>query len=648
MTEARAFDELVRWHRLPPVGFAQGWDPGWRANGGALADNIARADPYWGMVLDKAKAAYGDPNMGFNTNNPDADRYLVFGDGTPVPSDGSLAYRDAANQRTYLLNTDGSVSPLGANGHAGEPIWPSGFRTTADGKFAPVDAKGQQVAPLLDRMPRTRADYHDHGGVLTPKNPRGDYYIDDGGQRSYFDAAGRPISQEQYQQGSAAPEQSGRGTPLDTEEQQSGRAAEAVKKLHEELKNRYSEISDAEGKLSEVLLTARATTADGQQKLQAVQEKIVAAIDNPALALDTPAGEQAFLKFLRGQVAAIGDVLTSGTLNAEDQSKAVEALAQLYALDQREAESPSDTDTSASTSPGLGDVAAEAPEGATPAVPADLGLGPVEPVPDPTLSDLGLDASGGPVAADPMSSLASALPAAMGAFPPAAGFGADPLSALSGLAGAAAPLAGLASQLPGQLPPTETTEEDDPAGDSGEVSDDGAAEDDDDTPKDVAAETDPETSTPAPSPDVDTTPAESPPPEAAAAPLPPTTVQLPDGSTANAKTAALAEAVKSHLGGTPVDEAYRLAGLELPPPGTPVTNPIDPTALSCGSIGMFEDRYVVALSSAKALQDGDVVALSAVASGPGFLGWMDPSARQTAAPAPATAPPPALVPAPPG
>jgi hypothetical protein len=40
---------------------------------------------------------------------------------------------------------------------------------------------------------------------------------------------------------------------------------------------------------------------------------------------------------------------------------------------------------------------------------------------------------------------------------------------------------------------------------------------------------------------------------------------------------------------------------------------------------MFKDHYVVALSSVKALQDGQVVPLSSVASGPDFLGWMDPS-----------------------
>src|SRR6202011_4086034 len=83
---------------------------------------------------------------------------------------------------------------------------------------------------------------------------------------------------------------------------------------------------------------------------------------------------------------------------------------------------------------------------------------------------------------------------------------------------------------------------------------------------------------------------------------------------------------KSYLAGTPLDAAYRQAGIGLPPPGTPVTNPVDPAALTAGAIGMFKDHYVVALSAAKALQDGQVVALSSVASGPDFLGWIDPSA----------------------
>ena len=67
MTDARKFDELVSWHAKPVAGVGMGWDPGWRADGGAFAPNISPSDPYWNTVLDKAQAAYGDPGMRFNT-----------------------------------------------------------------------------------------------------------------------------------------------------------------------------------------------------------------------------------------------------------------------------------------------------------------------------------------------------------------------------------------------------------------------------------------------------------------------------------------------------------------------------------------------------------------------------------------------------
>ena len=642
----RKFDELTHWHQLQPVGFGQGWDPGWRADGGAFADNIGRSDPYWGMVLDKAKAAYGDPAMRYNTGDPNQDRHLVFGDGTPVPSDGSLAYRDAAHHTTYLLNDDGSVSALGANGQAGQPVYPAGYRATGDGAFAPVDPAGRQLAPLLGHPPAAPNGYHDHHGVLTPKNARGDYYIDDPatGKRGYFDTAGRPITQQQFRDGLTAAPAAPAGEALTTDEQQSGRAADAVKKLNVELKSRYSQISDAEGKLSEVLLNAHATTADGQQKLNAIQHKIVEAINNPALSLETPAGEQAFLKFLRGQVAGIGEVLKSGTLTAEDQAKAIDALSRLYAIDAGPGEPP------ASPTPGEADPQPAAQEpgpqpvapGAPALQPVDLGLGPEEPMPDPTLSDLGLGGMGGPAGADPLAPLASTMPAALGAFPPPGGLGADPLSSLGGLAGAAAPLAGLASQLGEQARRDDDARADDDGDEAEQAAEDHAAADDPKSqePKDNSGTQQPAAVAAQPEP-VDS-PAQSTPAGGPGAPVPATAVTLPDGSTANTRTPALAEAVKAHLAGAPVDAAYRQAGIELPPPGTPVTSPVAPSALSCGNIGMFKDHYVVALSSVKALQDGQVVPLSSVASGPDFLGWMDPSALGAipAAPVPAPQPPP--------
>jgi hypothetical protein len=634
MTQARTFDELTSWHHVPTVGFGLGWDPGWRPGGGALDANISSADPYWGRVLDKAKTAYGDPNMHFDTADPQQDRHLVFGDGTRVPAGGQLAYHDSAGKQTYLLNDDGSVSPLGANGQGGQPIFPAGFRKTADGKVAPVGTGGHQLAPLAALPPPNPNGYHDQNSILTPRNARGDYYVDDPsrGERQYFDAAGKPISEQQFRDGAADPSKPPGPAPLPTDEQQSGHAADAVRKLHQELKDRYGAISKAEGDLSEALLTAHAATTDGQQKLNAIQQKIVAAVNNPAVRPDTPAGEQAYLKFLRGQVAAIGAVLKNGGLMADDQSKTIAALTSLYAID------PPGNPATPYTSPGadpppLPPAAAPAP---APAVPAPVDAG-GDALPDPTLSDLGLTGMGTPLGgADPMSALASSLPAGLSALSPLTGLGAEPLSSLAGLGGLAAPLAGLASQF----------------GDPARNNPDEAP---DDYHRDTARDehgTDPERAKPADPaggddhhgtaspPDPEPAPGGGAPPAAPGAPPAPTnTVSLPDGSTVTAHTPALAAAVAANLTGQPVDAAYHQAGLDLPPPGTPITKPVDPARLSAGMIGMFKDHYVVALSTVKALQNGAVVPLSSVGSGPDFLGWMDPAAA-----APSPAPVPATVP----
>ena len=625
MTETRKFDEQTHWDHDP--GGLRAGGAGWAPPGADFF--IDRADPYWGHVLAKARTAYGDPNMHFNTDNVGHERRLVFGDGTPVPTDGSLAYHDSATHRTYLLNTNETVSPLGANDSPGQPISPAGFRRTGD-TYAPIDPAGHQVAPLTASPPTMPYGYHDANGTLTPKNARGDYYVDDPatGNRAYFDKNGHPITAAQFNDKTTKDPQDP-GIP--TDEQQSGRAADAVRQLHQELAHRYSQISDADAKLSEVLLNAHATTADGQQKLQAIQHKIVGAINDPAMSLDTPAGEQAFLKFLRSQVTAIGDIVKSGSLAADDQAKTLEALANLYPPT---TDPPSPADTGTPQAPPS--TAAPAGPDLVNTAPLDAGLGPEEPMPDPRLSDLGLVAASTP-AADPLASLASALPAALGALPTGGlGAGLDPLSSLTGGVG---PLAGLMSQLADQSrrdnPPDDHA--DAPAPESTAKPGDG------DSPKQADAQADSPSADSQPEPPPPGTPPDSSVSAApAGAPAPPTaptstTVALPDGSTGTARTPALADAVKSYLGGTPVDAAYRDAGLTLPPPGTPVTAPIDPSALTCGAIGMFKDHYVVAVDSAKALDNGQVVPLATLASGPGFLGWMDPAAGATPAAAP-TAP----------
>lgn len=621
MTDTRKFEELVSWHAKPVVGVGMGWEPGWRADPGALSPNISPSDAYWSTVLDKAQDAYGDPGMRFNTSDPAADRFLVFSDGTRVPTDGSLAYRDNAN--TYVMNDDGSVSLLGGDGKGGQPFFPE-FRRNEAGQYVPVDSQGRQVAPLAAS------------------------YVDDPetGKRTYYNANGDVVGVGKAAPGAAGPDGQ-EGVP--TEEQQSGRTAEAVRKLHEEMKDRYSHLSEAEGKLTEAMLTARTSTTEGQQKLNDIQQNIVEAVNNPAMTLDTPAGEQGFLKFLRSQVSAIGDVLRSGTLTAEDQAKAASALAALYDKDGSNPETsggaadPSQPPPVAAPGP-----APAAPGASDPALLGEAGLGPMEPMPDPMLSDLGM---GGPLGADPMAGLASALPAAMGAFPPGGmGGGGSPLDALTSAAG---PLAGLASQLGEQAGRGEPEpEKDDEAGDA-----EGKDDKSEDAPPPPGTEAPPPT-TPqaggAPEPVPNGVPGEGAPPAAPGPPPPPsTTIVLPDGSTANARTDELAAAVRAHLEGKPLEEAYREQNIQLPPPGTPVTDPVDPSKLSAGMLGMFKDHFVVALSSVKALQDGEVVPLSSISSSPDFLAWLDPSATGGAVPTaaapvpqvPASTPTPAASPA---
>src|ERR1700730_90964 len=327
MTTTRKFDDRTHWDVWDKYHGVEGWSkPGWALPGDPTR-YIGLHDPCWDRVLNRARAAYGDPNIHYNTNtNIGEERWLVFGDGTRLPADGSLAYHDSYTKKTYLLNDDGSVVPLDANGQGGQAFLPAGFRKAGDGKYAPIDPTAQQVAPLLDNPPPSANGYHDEKGVLTPKNAHGDYYVDDPAtrKRAYYDGAGHPISEQQFRDGA----NTSAGAP--------GGAAPP----QDELKNRYSHISAAEEQLSEALPNAHATTAEGQRKLNDIQKKIVEAVNNPALSLDTPAGEEAFLTFLRTQVAAIGDVLVSGTLSADDQSKAIAAPSNLYAAHQGDTGSP--------------------------------------------------------------------------------------------------------------------------------------------------------------------------------------------------------------------------------------------------------------------------------------------------------------------
>jgi hypothetical protein len=601
---------------------------------------IRDTDPCWNRVLDQARQAYGDPNIHYNTDSDWEDRHLVFGDGTNLPEDGMVVYHDSGTKQNWAQNGDGTASLVGADGKPGPPITPTGYRKIGD-RYAPVDSHGQQIAPQLGGVPSSDNGFYTDPktGMLTPKNANGDYFtVGADGKKSFFDKTGAPITEDQFNHATKPRDPASQNPPPDgglaTDEQQSGKAADAVKKLQDELKHRYSTISDAEEHLSEVLLNAHATTTAGQQKLDGIQKKIVEAVNNPTMAMDTPAGERSFLNFLRSQVSAINDVLSTGAMSAQDQGKTAQALAALYAADSG---AGTDGDPAAPQPP------APAPAPAAPAVPepdpsgsgdpgvGDPGLGPAPQMPDPSLSDV---LGGAPMGADPLSSLASTLPSALSGLGGLGGGAGSPLDSLGGLAGAAAPLAGLASGLGDQGANhdhgSDTADRPDKADDSS-----GSGKDGKDGKGGKADTTEPAGSNQQPAggqPAQQDPSAGGPPPPVAAPAGPSTTVKLPDGSPAAARTPQTAQAIRDYLGGDTIDAAYRKNGIQLPPPGTPVTSPVDPSHLSCGDVAMFKDHYVPVLSAVKAFVNGQVVPLGSVSSSPDFLGFIDPTAAAAAGP----------------
>src|SRR5690606_6550548 len=108
-----------------------------------------------------------------------------------------------------------------------------------------------------------------------------------------------------------------------------------------------------------------------------------------------------------------------------------------------------------------------------------------------------------------------------------------------------------------------------------------------------------------------------------------TDVKLPDESVTEARTPQGAAAVRAALDGAPVAEAWQqAAGVTLPPAGTPVTDPVPPTQLKGGDVGMWKDHMVMALGNGKVLVSGQVQPIESVSSGPDFLGWFDPTATK--------------------
>jgi hypothetical protein len=404
------------------------------------------------------------------------------------------------------------------------------------------------------------------------------------------------------------------GAPADASGREQGEAAEAIADAEAALAHQNSASSQLDLQVISAIMNAHLQTVEGREALTKLQRETEAAVQTRS-DLDTPAGARDFQRFLIGKLRDIRAVVANASLDDTSKSALMAAWTSLYSASKT---GPGVTGDSRPTSA----ASAPAPARSTAQPQADTADAGWDPLLDSLLADdpgllagdLGQGATGGPAA--PAVPMAPALPGIpnLGAGPmptggavPTAGWGAPgglPFSGRQEGSGTDPALRDLDEGLlgSGDPDPTDHAPSDDPDNQHGE------AEDHD---EDASAD------------------------EREAPPAGPTPVTLPDGDTVTAASPQLAAAIKAAAGGAPIADAFHQQGITIPPPGSAVPNPIDPSQVTPGDIGIFTDRHALALGHGKALLDSQIQHIATV-SGPSFLGWEHPPAPATTATAPAT------------
>ncbi len=449
-----------------------------------------------------------------------------------------------------------------------------------------------------------------------------------------------------------------------------GQAAEAIRDAESALAHQNSTAAQVDLQVVTAVLNAHAANAAGAAGLDRLQREIEAAVLSRT-DLDTPAGAREFQRFLIGKLREIRTVVDTAGLDATSKAALAAALASLYASAtpgasadtgrKPEPEAPqggsADGDSPAPAAQASGPLSAaglaelaDLPEfaggpdfGAVTdlaeepalAAPWDVGAAPLDVPPEPPMYPVPpmTPAMAGPASAPPAPAWGAGAP--FGGGPPAfpdlgqSGLGQSGLGRSDlGQSGWGRDF-GLGSGIGDLLRDLDTDlrTEAQAAGhrDPGE----GPDEEPEEEPEEIGGD---DARDPAEEADASAAGQDD------AVPSGTHTVQLPDGQTVIAPTPVIAAAITAAVAGTPIPEAFRQQGITLPPPGSPVTAPIDGSTVALGDIGVFADRHALALGNGTALLDNQIQPVATV-TGPGFLGWQHPPAPTV------TNPPPPAVPA---
>jgi hypothetical protein len=115
-------------------------------------------------------------------------------------------------------------------------------------------------------------------------------------------------------------------------------------------------------------------------------------------------------------------------------------------------------------------------------------------------------------------------------------------------------------------------------------------------------------------------------------------VQMPDGTPVTAPSAQKANAIKAVLAGTGVTDSYKDADMTIPPAGTPITAPVDPSHLTPGMLAGYKSREPIPyMGNDKIWLDGQLQPKSALPAAD-FMAWFDPQAANPPTAAPAAVP----------
>lgn len=375
---------------------------------------------------------------------------------------------------------------------------------------------------------------------------------------------------------------------------QEGDAANAIRSAEVALAHQNSTTAQVDLQVVTAVLNAHQKAAASRDSLNTLQRDVEGAVATRS-DLDTPAGARDFQRYLIGKLRDIQAVVAGASLDDTSNSALMAAWTSLYNSSQAGADAHDGSDD-------------RHPPATAPT-----------PAPSPTVvqsqtpaPQSGLDAYADAFPEDDLGPSVEAAPGQVSPTPTAAGTPSIPSFGGGGLPSGGFGMPGgfpLAGSPPEELSPADL--------------DDARPESDDRENRLVSDDE-----------DHDRAGHESDEPASG-----PTTVTLPNGETLTAASPQLAAAIEAAAGGTPIAEAFRQEGMTIPPPGTTVSDPVDPSQLTPGDIGMFTDRHALALGASRALVNGQIQHISTV-NGPGFLGWEHPPAPVNA-PAPTASEPPA-------